>query len=197
MRILIVYAHPNPASFCHALLRTVEAALRAGGHELRVKDLYAEGFNPVLTAAELGALNDGRVPEGIAHEQAALRWAQALVLVYPLWWFGQPAILKGWFDKVLTNGFAFEYTAEGRRGLLRVRRALVLVTAGGSEADFEHMRAKELITRPLTDGTLRFCGIDEVQSRVFYAVPSVDAAARGRMLEEAARLAGALTAVQV
>lgn len=197
MRVLILYAHPNPSSFCHAILRRVEASLMAGGHEVQVKDLYAEGFNPVLSAAELGALNDGRVPEGIAREQAALRWAEALVLIYPLWWFGRPAILKGWFDKVLTNGFAFEYTAEGLRGLLPARKALVLVTAGSDEAEFERMQAKDLILRPVTDGTLRFCGVDEVQGKVFFAVPTVDAAARGRMLEEAARLASALGAVQI
>jgi NAD(P)H dehydrogenase (quinone) len=184
MRILIVYAHPNPASFCHAILRTIESELSAMGHDIRVKDLYAEGFNPVLSAAELGALNDGRVPEAIAREQESLRWAEGLVLVYPLWWFDRPAILKGWFDKVLTNGFAFEYTAEGARGLLPQHKALIVVTVGGSRQDYRDMDAEELIIRPVSDGTLGFCGISDVDHRLLYGVPSVGDEARGAMLNE-------------
>jgi NAD(P)H dehydrogenase (quinone) len=184
MRILIVYAHPNPASFCHAILRSIESELIALGHELRVKDLYAEGFNPVLSAAELGALNDGRVPEAIAREQESLRWAQGLVLVYPLWWFDRPAILKGWFDKVLTNGFAFEYTSEGARGLLPQHKALIVITVGGSRQDYRDMDAEELIIRPVSDGTLGFCGISDVDHRLLYGVPSVSDEARGAMLDE-------------
>lgn len=184
MRILIVYAHPNPASFCHAILRTIESELSAMGHDIRVKDLYAEGFNPVLSAAELGALNDGRVPEAIAREQESLRWAEGLVLVYPLWWFDRPAILKGWFDKVLTNGFAFDYTAEGARGLLPQHKALIVVTVGGSRQDYRDMDAEELIIRPVSDGTLGFCGISDVDHRLLYGVPSVGDEARGAMLNE-------------
>lgn len=184
MRILIVYAHPNPASFCHAILRTVESVLDECGHEVRVKDLYAEGFNPVLSAAELGALNDGRVPEAIDHEQSLLRWADGLVLVYPLWWFDRPAILKGWFDRVLTNGFAFEYTAEGARGLLPQRKALVIVTVGGSQKDYRAMDAEDLIIRPVTDGTLGFCGVQNIDYRLFYGVPTVDDTVRRGMLED-------------
>jgi NAD(P)H dehydrogenase (quinone) len=189
MRILIVYAHPNPASFCHAILRSIESELMAFGHELRVKDLYAEGFNPVLSAAELGALNDGRVPDAIAREQEWLRWAEGLVLVYPLWWFDRPAILKGWFDKVLTNGFAFEYTAQGARGLLPQHKALIVVTVGGSRQDYRDMDAEELIIRPVSDGTLGFCGISDVDHRLFYGVPSVSDEARGAMLDEARQAA--------
>jgi NAD(P)H dehydrogenase (quinone) len=186
MRCLIVYAHPNPASFCHALLRRVQTELEAAGHELRVKDLYAEGFNPVLSGAELGALNDGRVPPSIQAEQALLRWAESLVFIYPLWWFGRPAILKGWFDKVFTNGFAFEYTPQGPRGLLAQRKALVIVTVGSDEASYREMQAEEVIVRPMTDGSLGFCGIPQVESLVLYAVPSVSDAQRHAMLDEAA-----------
>ena len=189
MNVLIIYAHPNPASFCHAILREVETALQEAGHTTRVKDLYAEGFSPVLRASELGALNDGRIPEVIEHEQASLRWAEGLVLIYPLWWFGCPAILKGWLDKVLTNGFAFEYAADGARGLLPINKALLIVTAGGAEDDFEQMQAKDLIVRPVADGALAFCGVSEVQSKVFFSVPTVGDAERRAMLDEVAVLA--------
>jgi NAD(P)H dehydrogenase (quinone) len=186
MRALVVYAHPNPASFCHALLRRVEAELAACGHEVRVKDLYAEGFDPVLSGAELGALNDGRIPPSIQAEQELLVWAEALVFIYPLWWFGRPAILKGWFDKVLTHGFAFEYTEAGPRGLLRPDKALVIVTVGSDQQTYRRMQAEEVIVRPMTDGTLGFCGVGQVESLVLYGVPSVGDDERRAMLEQAA-----------
>ena len=86
MRVLIVYAHPNSASFNHAMLESTHQGLLAAGHEVRIKDLYAENFDPVLRASDLASLQTGIVPEKIAHEQEALLWAEGLVFIYPLWW---------------------------------------------------------------------------------------------------------------
>jgi NAD(P)H dehydrogenase (quinone) len=85
---------------------------------------------------------------------------------------------------VLTNGFAFEYTAEGARGLLPQHKALIVVTVGGSRQDYRDMDAEELIIRPVSDGTLGFCGISDVDHRLLYGVPSVGDEARGAMLNE-------------
>lgn len=184
MRVLIVYAHPNPNSFNHAMLEACRTGLLAGGHEVRVKDLYAEDFDPVLRPADLAVLQTGVIPEKIRHEQTDLLWAEGLVFIYPLWWFDRPAILKGWFDHVLTNGTAFEYSQQGVKGLLRHQRALVLITAGGSEDYFRQTDAEHLIYRPVTDGTLAFCGISDVRHRIYYNVPSLSAAERAGILTE-------------
>lgn len=184
MRVLIVYAHPNPNSFNHAMLEACSQGLQASGHEVRVKDLYAEDFDPVLRPTELSVLQQGKIPPKIAHEQEALLWAQGLVFIYPLWWFDRPAILKGWFDHVLTNGTAFEYSQEGVKGLLPHQNALVLITAGGSEDYFRQTDAEHLIYRPVTDGTLAFCGISNVQHRIYYNVPGLTDAGRNTILAE-------------
>lgn len=184
MRVLLVYAHPNPNSFNRAMLEACQAGLEASGHQVRIKDLYQENFDPVLRAEHLAELQQGVIPQKIAHEQEALLWAEGLVFIYPLWWFDRPAILKGWFDHVLTNGTAFEYSPEGVKGLLPCQRALVLITAGGDEEYFRKTDAEHLIYRPVTDGTLAFCGIPHIKHRIYYNVPSLSAEKRQAILQE-------------
>ena len=188
MKVLIVYAHPNPSSFNHAILEQMSFGLQEEGHEVQVKDLYAENFDPVLRASELEQLQAGTTPESILAEQKALCWAEGLVFIYPLWWFGRPAILKGWFDKVLTNGFAFQYGDKGLTGMLKHRRALILITAGGTKKFFKKNHAEHLIHRPMSDGTLAFCGIDDVHHRIYYDISGISEQARQKILSEVAGL---------
>ena len=89
MNALIVYAHPNPRSFNKALLDTAQETLEEAGHEVRVKDLYAMDFAPVLGADDFEALERGEVPTDIAREQQDVLWSQALIFFYPLWWYGR------------------------------------------------------------------------------------------------------------
>ncbi len=189
MRVLLVVAHPNPDSFNHALRRRLQRGLAAAGHEVRLRDLHAPAFDPVLDGAELAGLQAGTVAPAVRAEQDLLRWAEGLVFVYPLWWFDRPAVLKGWCDRVLTHGFAFRYGPEGVTGLLPQRKALVVVTAGGSADEFRALEVDpDELARPMVQGTLRFCGVPQVESRVFLAVGTVEAAARAAMLAEAEAL---------
>src|ERR1700682_3266603 len=114
MRVLVVYAHPLSDSFAAALRDVVLKRLRENGHEVDHCDLYAEGFDPVLTASERRAYNTAH-PDLTAVEPyvARLRAAEALVLCFPTWWYGMPAILKGWFDRVWARGVAFELPPGG------------------------------------------------------------------------------------
>lgn len=134
-------AHPTNDSFVAALRGRVLDALEAGDHEVRHRDLYAERFDPVFTEFErvnhVGdpALKTSRFPELGGHVDD-LRWCEALVMVYPTWWSGQPAILKGWFDRVLMNGVAWdlpEGAARIRPLLTNVRRVLVVTTHGSGK----------------------------------------------------------------
>jgi len=183
MKVLIVFTHPNQNSFNHALLGNITAGLEEAGHEVKVKDLYQEDFNPILSGDDLKVLHAGETPKNIAKEQEQLLWAEGLIFIYPLWWFDRPAMLKGWFDIVLTNGLAFEYTNEGVRGLLKHKKALVIITAGGSEDYFKDNDALQLIHRPVTDGTLSFCGIDDVSHQIFYDVPNLTDKERNAILD--------------
>ncbi|HIP80986.1 MAG TPA: flavodoxin family protein [Leucothrix mucor] len=188
MKVLIVFTHPNPQSFNHALLENIATGLKEAGHEVRIKDLYQENFDPILKADDLAHLQEGIIPSKIKKEQDQLLWAEGLVFIYPLWWFDRPAMLKGWFDIVLTNGLAFEYSNDGVKGLLKHQRALVIITAGGSEQYFKDADALQLIHRPVTDGTLSFCGINDVSHEIFYDIGSLSNEERGEILEKTKKI---------
>lgn len=116
MRCLVVYCHPVPESFCATLRDTAVDALTQRGWDVRLIDLYAEGFDPVMTADERRSYNE-RAPSdpALAPHVEALKWAEAILFVYPTWWYGLPAMLKGWLDRVWAFDVAFRLPAEGRR----------------------------------------------------------------------------------
>lgn len=141
MRVLLVSAHPNNQSFLSQLRSTVQHQLQTLGHEVRHHDLYEEKFNPVFTAYErlnhVGNI-ESKLPElrELAPYVESLQWCDALVLVYPTWWGGQPAILKGWIDRVFMNEVAWvlpEGEARIKPLLTNVRRLVVVSTHGSSK----------------------------------------------------------------
>ena len=143
MRCLVVHAHPDPDSYSTALRTRAVAGLTAGGHEVEVIDLYGIGYDPCLTEAEhvdyftIGA--DHPDPVVAAHIEQLLR-AEALVFVYPTWWSGLPAILKGWLDRTFLPGVSFVLAGpEGREvvrpNLTSVRRLVGITTYGSKRLD--------------------------------------------------------------
>jgi NAD(P)H dehydrogenase (quinone) len=189
MNILIVYAHPNPRSFNHAILEVVEATLRERGRATRVHDLYQMQFRSVLDGEDLLRNWRGDLPVDTRREQDAVRWAQGLVFIYPIWWFGPPAILKGWIDRVFTRKFAFDFGPEGMRGLLIHERALIVNTLGGDEASYQKEGWHDLLVRPMAEGVLGACGVRKVIHRAFYQVTTVSQPERQAMLDEVRDLA--------
>jgi NAD(P)H dehydrogenase (quinone) len=132
MQILAILAHPNADSFNHAIAAQVCATLRELGHGVILHDLYAEGFDPILPAAEIP--RDAPLTPEIALHCRELAAADGIVVIHPNWWGQPPAILKGWVDRVLRPGVAYRFQ-EGDAGdgvpigLLKARVALVLNTA--------------------------------------------------------------------
>jgi NAD(P)H dehydrogenase (quinone) len=116
MKCLVVYCHPVPESFGAAVRETVLAALATRGAEVRLVDLYAEGFDPVLSTDERRSYNDHppRDPRLIPHLEN-LKWADTVLFVYPTWWYGLPAMLKGWLDRVWATEVAFRLPPDGGR----------------------------------------------------------------------------------
>lgn len=189
MNVLIIYAHPNPRSFNRAILDTVETTLRERGHAIRIHDLYQMQCRAVLDGEDLLRNWRGDLPADTRREQDAILWARKLVFIYPIWWFGPPAILKGWIDRVFTCKFAFDVGPSGMTGLLTHEKAMVLNTLGGDAATYQAQHWHELLARPMTEGVLGACGIHEVSYRAFYRVPTVTPAERQAMLEEVRTLA--------
>lgn len=141
MNVLVISAHPNSNSFIHLLRDAAIEEIGKKGHEVRVFDLHQDSFDPVLTAFE--RQNHAAPLEPKLDKFAdlipyidALRWCDALVLAYPTWWSGQPAILKGWFDRVFVNEVAWTLP-EGknriRPHLTNIKRFVVITSHGSSK----------------------------------------------------------------
>jgi len=137
VRALVVYAHPSPDSLTHALYEAATAALTRAGHEVVGLDLYAEALVPAMSEAERRGYHSDRpiLDPTIARHADLVRWADALVFVYPTWWMGLPAILKGWLERVLVPGVAFHLDPATNRvvsDLRSVRRVVGITTYGSS-----------------------------------------------------------------
>jgi NAD(P)H dehydrogenase (quinone) len=189
VRVLVVFAHPLADSFAASLHRAILAALRRAGYEIDDCDLYAEGFDPVLSAAERRAYN---TPEpdlsAVARHVARLRQAEALVLCFPTWWYGMPAILKGWFDRVWAPGVAFELPQGGGaiRPALRNIRKFAVVTTYGSPWWLVKLLLRDPVRAVLLGGLGRLCAQDVEKS--FLALYSIDAADDARCARFCARV---------
>ena len=132
-KTLVVYAHPNPESFNAAIKAQVESTLKEAGHEVNVLDLYQENFTAVMSKDERLRYTTSDNTTGIEQEVCRLRWAEALVLVYPTWWSGPPAILKGWLDRVWLPGIAAKFNGGVvEPGLTKIRTVVVITTQGSS-----------------------------------------------------------------
>lgn len=203
MNVLIVYAHPQPHSLNGALKAFAVQHLEQAGHHVEVSDLYAMKWKAQLDAddsldAPVGdvfnssadskhAFERGRQSADIAAEQAKLRWADAVIFQFPLWWFSMPAIMKGWIDRVYACGFAYGVgehsdTHWGDRygeGSLAGKRAMLLVTAGGWESHYSPRGINgpiDDILFPIQHGMLFYPGFEVLPPLVIYRTSRVDEA---------------------
>ncbi len=137
MRLLVVFCHPSRESFGAALFDTACRTLRAAGHEVRVRDLYREGFEPVLSEQEWSDYlpHTRTIIDKHPDHVDDLKWAEGLLVIYPTWYFGPPAMLKGWLERVWLPGIAFE-VADARfrrtKGKLGHIRLFAGITTSGS-----------------------------------------------------------------
>jgi NAD(P)H dehydrogenase (quinone) len=203
MHALFVYAHPEPTSFTGALKDAGVAALRQAGHTVEVSDLYAEKFDPVAGRHDFRAVADaGRFhyqteqahaqeTQGFAsdlvREQQRFQKADLVVWLYPIWWGGMPAILKGWFDRVLAFGFAY---ADGRRfdsGFFPDKRGLLCLSTGGTRQRFSAGDVYgdiRTVLWPSQRLIIAYLGMDALEPFVAYAAPRVDSESRKAYLEQ-------------
>ncbi|PKM78149.1 MAG: flavodoxin family protein [Firmicutes bacterium HGW-Firmicutes-15] len=188
MKAVVIYAHPNPMSFNAAITAVVKEELEKKGAEIIFKDLYAMNWNPVLSAGDFEGYHRGNVPEEIKTEQADISWADALIMVAPVWWTSVPAILKGYIDRVFSIGFAYEYSAAGPRGMLNGKKALLITTSGTDERAAQQNGMVDLITKSVVNAVFGFSGFAQYQHKNFFAVPTVADNVRKEMLTELRQL---------
>lgn len=184
MNHLVVFAHPNPKSFGKAILDTVVKASEEKGVSVRIRDLYALGFDPILKPADFEAFQSGRVPQDIADEQQHIIWAEVVTFIYPVWWTSLPAMLKGYVDRVFSYGFAYESVNGNINGLLKGKRALVFSTTGSPSKVYEENGMFDSMIQTTGQGIFNFCGMNEVSHTFFGAVPYVTDEERKNFLEE-------------
>ncbi|RDZ28183.1 NAD(P)H-dependent oxidoreductase [Lysobacter silvisoli] len=170
MHTLIVVAHADPASLSHAVAAQVAAGIASAGpgHTCEVADLAAEGFDPRFGRADIDVHN--RVappPADVLAEQARLDRADALVLVYPVFWWSMPALLKGWIDRVFANGWAYDAGADGKVAKLLRRLNVHLIGIGGATAaTYQRRGYSEAMRVQIEHGIFDYCGARVLRSEL-------------------------------
>jgi NAD(P)H dehydrogenase (quinone) len=162
MNQLIIIAHPKKDSFTQQLKSELVDQFYEQGDEVKVRDLYDLKFNPVLSAQELKFNKEGHLMSDVVVEQKNIRWADEITILYPLWWNAFPAILKGYIDRIFTNGFAFRINGNGPEGLLKEKGVRLITTAGMSEESLESSNVYEGLRITQDHGVFEFCGMEVI-----------------------------------
>ena len=155
MKAHIIYAHPNPESFNHAIMQRVQSALVTAEVEHTISDLYAMNFNPVLRASDVKLVQDD-----VLDEQQKITKADFIIIIYPVWWTQMPAILKGYVDRVFAYNFAFQLNESGFPiQLLQGRKGIVISTFGSPEEFYESKGYLAAFEKTVDTGILEYVGI--------------------------------------
>jgi len=186
MRISLILAHPDPGSFNHAIAASAMKEIVRLGHPVSFHDLYAEGFDPILTAGEIP--KSASLPHSVQSHCREISQADGIVIVHPNWWGQPPAILTGWIDRVLRPGVAYEFLEGDQgagvpRGLLKARAAVVFNTSNTPAP-----REAEVFGDPL-EGlwktcVFELCGVKRFYRKMFGVVVTSTEEERERWLEE-------------
>jgi NAD(P)H dehydrogenase (quinone) len=186
MNISVILGHPTPGSFNHAIAGAAVAQLNTAGHRCRFHDLQQEQFDPVMVTEEIP--RGAKMPPQVEKHAAELEQADGIIIVHPNWWCQPPAILKGWVDRVLRPGRAYNFVPDGQGGgkavgLLKIKTALVITTANNPQE-----KEVEIYGDPLEGFWRRVvfgnCGITNVHRLIFAPVIASTPAQRQGWLRE-------------
>jgi NAD(P)H dehydrogenase (quinone) len=167
MNILVIIGHQKEGSFCHAIAAAVVEELRAAAHTVVYHDLYQEQFDPILPHEEIS--KETALPPVLRQQIDEVSAADGYVIVHPNWWGQPPAILKGWIDRVLRQGSAYEFGPTGVIGLLKGKSAVVLTTSNTPREDELRLFGDPLENLWKTC-VFGFCGVDEFLRRNFESI---------------------------
>ena len=185
MKHVIVYAHPNVKSFSASIRDHIHSLSQDLGNTVTIRDLYKMNFNPVLSATDFVSLQNGVTPKDIQEEQELISAADLITVIFPLWWSGYPAILKGWIDRVLQHGFAFKYSRDkGAKPLLTDKKIQLITTMGASVDEYENNGMMDAIAMTLGDNVWSFCGCVDAGMVVLGEVPGMSDQDRMSILSE-------------
>ncbi|EOZ4638253.1 NAD(P)H-dependent oxidoreductase [Enterobacter cloacae] len=172
---LIVTAHPIETSLSHTLAQRIAGKLQEQGTQVEIADLHAEGFSPAMIRADLDLYHGdaSALPDDVLREQQRVERADMLIFVFPFYWWSVPALLKGWFDRVLTVNWAYKVGEEGRIvGNLRDVPVRLVATAGSDIAGFNKHGYSAAIQSQIVEGVFGFCGLKNVTLDILYEADS-------------------------
>jgi len=182
MRILVILGHQKAGSFCHAIAQTAVEALRAGGHEVVYHDLYAEGFDPILVHEEIP--KDAPQDPVVRRHCDEVRAADGYVVVHPNWWAQPPAILKGWLDRVLRQGVAYEFGPGGAVIEHLAGKRAVVFTTSNTPRDVELAVFGDPLENLWKTCIFGFCGVKDFSRRNFESIVMSTPEQRAQWLAE-------------
>ncbi|MDD5712685.1 MAG: NAD(P)H-dependent oxidoreductase [Smithellaceae bacterium] len=192
MHTLVVYSHPNPESFTHALLDAFTEGLHAGGYTYEVVDLYQIGFNPNFGIADFDTFVGGTPLPDVLEQQKKVEKADALAFICPVFWMNMPANMIGWIVRVFSYGFAYQLTEEGWRGfvagrigLLKQKKALVMSPTFFSEEDYRASGIQDAMEKIVCEYGFEYPGIAKADYVFFYRAFSVSDTIREKYLKRA------------
>jgi len=167
MKNLIIYAHPNPASLNHFFKQTVLESLEKSGQEVIVRDLNEINFNPALSLEDMRGQRMGQVADDVQTEQDFITWADRIIFIYPIWWTGMPAIMKGYIDRVFSYGFAYKYDQGVQKGLLSGKSTIIINSHGKSNAEYAESGLDKALALTSDTGIFNYCGLD-IQQHFYF-----------------------------
>jgi len=177
MNHLIIFAHPQQ-SLNQTLLDLVVSTLLNNGHHVTVRDVYSIGFPPELTTAEKVAMKNRHVPAPVQREQKLIQQADVLTFIFPIWWTGLPAMLKGYVERVFSEGFAYEINENGVvKNLLRDKKGVIINTHDAPRTTFLDSNMTITPSHHMTTDTAAFdlIGVEPVERLLFSSMEQASA----------------------
>jgi NAD(P)H dehydrogenase (quinone) len=193
LQVYVIFAHPSKESFTHKVLESFLHGLRDAGHSFEIGDLYAMNFKSELDLPEYkretGLNPDAEVPLDVKTEQEKISKADALVFIYPVWWSDCPAKLKGWFDRVFTYGYAYQYVnGEHFTSKIKIEKALVLSPAGHTNEHLEEIGIAEGMRCIMLKDRLLGVGVKQARMEILGGTTGGDHNLRQKHLTRAYQL---------
>jgi NAD(P)H dehydrogenase (quinone) len=171
MNHLIIYAHPDKESFVKKILEELITEAQNLGHQVVLRDLLEINFNPVLGYDDLKRIRNKDIAPEIIVEQEFIAKADIISVVYPIWYMSMPAIIKGYFDRTLTKGFAFDFEGQLVNGKLENKKVYLFSTAGLHKDFYDTMYLIENFNHIVDYGIFEFCGMEVISHEYFWSIP--------------------------
>lgn len=192
MKHLVLFCHPSQQSFNHAVLEAYCSELKDNGHKVTVRNLYQSPLHPILTQEEYEDTLKERYEPEVAQEQELISWCDCVTMIYPIWWGGMPALLKGYVDRVFSYGFAYELDGEDPIPRMKGKSTVTICTTGTPYEVYDKLGMYKAMDQARNHAIFEFCGFTVKHSVYYGDVIQASDEERRNMLENVREIAGRL-----